>query len=83
MPTDIVAYLDRFGLFGGGVLFVWAIHTGRLYLPREIDFMKKNYEERIDELVTRLELAENELNSQRGLLNKIVDQAIKHRDAPS
>lgn len=83
MPTSIVDYLDRFGLFGGGVLLVWALHTGRLYLPREIDFMKKNYEERITELVSRLEDAESELNSQRGLLNKIVDQAITHRDSPS
>jgi hypothetical protein len=80
MPTEAVDFLNRFGLFGGGVLFLWAIHTGRLYLSREIDFLKSMYEHRLKELLERLNAAEKELDSQRSLMKKVVDHALQERN---
>lgn len=80
MPTNSADYLDKFGLIGGGILFIWAIHTGRLYLPREVDFLKNTYEKRISDLLARLQSAENELSSQRLLMNKVVDHALSERN---
>lgn len=80
MPDDVAHYLNRFGLFGGGILFIWAIHTGRLYLAREIDYLKTMYDQRINELLERLRAAEKELDLQRSLMKKVVDQALTERD---
>lgn len=80
MPEDVTQYLNRFGVFGGGVLFIWAIHTGRLYLAREVDYLKTMYDNRISELLERLRAAEKELDLQRSLMKKVVDQALAERD---
>lgn len=79
MPNEAIEYLNRFGLFGGGVLFVWALHTGRLYLSREIQFLKTMYDDRIKELLERLQAAEKELDLQRSLMKKVVDHAMQER----
>ena len=79
MPTDVVEYLNKFGLFGGGVLFYWALSTGRIYLKREVDFIKENDKTTIDDLKHQLLRANEEVDASRVLMNKVVDQALKDR----
>lgn len=73
LPQEWVDFVNKGGLFALGIAFVWGLHTGRLILPREVDFIKLTYEARIAELVRRLENAERELSQQQALLQKVAE----------
>lgn len=80
LPSEWYDFLNRGGIFALGVAFFWAVQTGRLILPREVEFVKKTYDERIAELVRRLETAELELGKQHDLLHKVVDTYVRQDD---
>jgi len=77
MPVELMQYLQDFGLFGVGVLFYWSLSTGRLYLPREVKFIITQKDDIITDLRLRLQRADSEIDAQRGLMHKVVDQALE------
>lgn len=76
MPQDWVDYLNKFGLVGLTAVLFWAVHTGKLYLAREVEYLHTSYKTQIDALTARMQAAERELQSQRDLMNRIVNHSI-------
>lgn len=82
MPVQIADFLNKFGLFGGGVLLFWAFSTGRCYFKREVDSIKEGHTTEVEALKDQLKRAQAELDSQRGLMSKVVDAALKDKIDP-
>jgi hypothetical protein len=82
MPVELVDFLNKFGIFGGGILLFWAFSTGRAYFKREVDNLKDGHAKEIEILKDQLRRAQAELDSQRGLMSKVVDASLKDRNIP-
>jgi len=80
MPVEVYDFLNKFGIFGGGILLFWAFSTGRCYFKREVDNIKESHANEVETLKDQLRRAQAELDSQRGLMSKVVDAALTTKE---